>query len=144
MCGLTALLVSPLDDASAKAAFCSCTLQPLHTYPAVLMSAVPAACPDLGLPNTLPCHSVAFGPICKCHAVLVPMQKSYAFSPANLSVLATTLSHDVTPLLAYRAVAGYVQTATRWSCLVLLGSMIQFEWHNEACAHHSATPPGPK
>ncbi len=71
------------------------------------MSAVPAACPDLGLPNTLPCHSVAFGPICKCHAVLVPGQKSYAFSPANLPVLATTLPHDVTPSLAYRTVAGY-------------------------------------
>ena len=91
------------------------------------MSAVPAAWSDLGLPNVPALSFSAFGLICKCHAVLVSMQNSCAFSPANLSVLAPTLHHDVTASLAYRSLAGYGQPATCWSCLVLLGIMSQLE-----------------
>ncbi len=40
-------------------------------------------------------------------------------------MLAPTLHHDVTPSLAYISLAGYGQPATRWSCLVFLGSMLQ-------------------
>ncbi len=54
----SALLVSAFSNVSAKSALCRRMLQPLHTCPAVPMSAVPAAWPDFGLPNALPCHSV--------------------------------------------------------------------------------------
>ena len=71
--------VSPLDNASANAALLQLhAATRVHPVSAVLMSAEPAAWPDLGFAKCPDLSFKAVGTIFKCHAVLVAMQNANA------------------------------------------------------------------